>query len=342
VLRSHALLAGLFDYAGLFPPASQSLEDALASYARYSASRDGWMLGRFVVPAAQLDAVSAAAVRHLPTGDATASWRFSALGGSDPQTDAAQVSAFNGRHADAAHGAAIVDTFELKVTSVEDVRSARAWASRGFEVYCEVPLGVDTERLLDAIAHAGLHAKLRMGGTTVGSVPQADAVAEFLCGCVTRGVVSKATAGLHHALTGRHAPWHETEVGPDVRRGAEGGPVVPQGAQGGPVVPTRPIEVSGSMFGFLNLVLAAGIVEGAGRAAAQSAEVCATVAHLLTVSTAPTWLGHSVFEWRGDHGPVVEGPLEQFAVSGRALVRSIGTCSFEEPIADARRIGLLA
>lgn len=322
MLRSHALLAGLFDYAGLFPPASQSLEDALASYARYSASRDGWMLGRFVVPAAQLDAVSAAAVRHLPTGDATASWRFSALGGSDPQTDAAQVSAFNGRHADAAHGAAIVDTFELKVTSVEDVRSARAWASRGFEVYCEVPLGVDTERLLDAIAHAGLHAKLRMGGTTVGSVPQADAVAEFLCGCVTRGVVSKATAGLHHALTGRHAPWHETA--------------------GGPVVPTRPIEVSGSMFGFLNLVLAAGIVEGAGRAAAQSAEVCATVAHLLTVSTAPTWLGHSVFEWRGDHGPVVEGPLEQFAVSGRALVRSIGTCSFEEPIADARRIGLLA
>ena len=77
--RSHALLAGLFDYAGLFPPASQSLEDALASYARYRSSRDGWMLGRFVVLALQIDAVSAAAVRHLPTGEATVSWRFSAL-----------------------------------------------------------------------------------------------------------------------------------------------------------------------------------------------------------------------------------------------------------------------
>jgi hypothetical protein len=28
-------------------------------------------------------------------------------------------------------------------------------------------------------------------------------------------------------------------------------------------------------------------------------------------------------------------------VSGRALVRSVGTCSFEEPVEDARRIGLI-
>ncbi|BCS33165.1 hypothetical protein TBR22_A23920 [Luteitalea sp. TBR-22] len=307
--RSHALLAGLFDYAGLFPPAGQPLEEALASYARYRASRDGWMLGRFVVPASQLEAVSAAALRYLPTGDASVSWRFSALGGPDPQADVAHVSAFNGRHADALAGAAIVDTFEVKVTSVEDVRAARAWASRGFEVYCEVPLGGDTERLLDAVAHAGLHAKVRTGGTTIGSVPSADLVAEFLCGCVARGVVSKATAGLHHAVSGMHASWPGGEHGP--------------------------------MIGFLNLVLAAGIAEGAGRAAAQSPEVCATVSHLLGVSSAPSWLGHSVVEWRGDHGAVIEGPLDQFAVAGRALVRSIGTCSFEEPVTEARGIGLL-
>lgn len=310
--RSHALLAGLFDYAGLFPPASQALDEALASYARYRSSRDGWMLGRFVVPAARLDDVSQVATRYLPTGEGAVAWRFSALAGPDAQADAAQVSDFNGRHADAAAGAAIVDTFELAVATVEEVRAARAWASRGFEVYCEVPLGTTTERLLDAVAHAGLHAKVRTGGPTVERVPAADALAEFLCGCVARGVVSKAAAGLLHAVTGSHVAW----PGDGAARG--------------------------TMNGFLNLLLAAGIVEGAGRAAAHSIEVCATVAHLLGVTTTPTWHGHAGIEWAGDHGPVIEGPLDQFAVSGRALVRSIGTCSFEDPIADARRIGLLA
>jgi hypothetical protein len=47
------LLAGLIDYAGLFPPASLSMEQALANYARYRAGEHAWMLGRFVVPAAR-------------------------------------------------------------------------------------------------------------------------------------------------------------------------------------------------------------------------------------------------------------------------------------------------
>jgi hypothetical protein len=95
------------------------------------------------------------------------------------------------------------------------------------------------------------------------------------------------------------------------------------------------------MLGFVNVVLAAGIAEGAGRAAAQSAEVRATVAHLLSVTGAPTWVGHDQIEWCGPHGPVIEGPLDHFAIAGRALIRSIGTCSFEEPVGEARRIGLL-
>ena len=96
------------------------------------------------------------------------------------------------------------------------------------------------------------------------------------------------------------------------------------------------------MLGYLNVVLAAGIAEGAGRGAAQSAEVRATVAHLLSVTSAPSWMGHAQVDWSGPHGPIIEGPLDQFAMSGRALIRSIGTCEFEEPIADARRIGLIA
>jgi hypothetical protein len=44
----------LIDYAGLFPPASLSLEVALANYQRYLTGEHGWVLGRFVITAAEL------------------------------------------------------------------------------------------------------------------------------------------------------------------------------------------------------------------------------------------------------------------------------------------------
>jgi hypothetical protein len=46
-----ALLEGLIDYAGLFPPAALSMQDAVRNYARYRDEQYSWALGRFVVPA---------------------------------------------------------------------------------------------------------------------------------------------------------------------------------------------------------------------------------------------------------------------------------------------------
>ncbi len=309
--RSHALLAGLFDYAGLFPPASRPLPEAMAGYARYRSGRSGWMLGRFVVPAASLEACSALAPKHCPTGEGDVPWRITALVAPDADDDAARIDAFNRRHADAAQGAAVVDTVEARVAGSADVRAARCWAGRGYEAYCEVPLGAALDGLLDAVAHAGLHAKVRTGGVVEESVPGAAHLAAFLCGCAVRGVVAKATAGLHHAVTGEYPLTYAADA------------------------------PRATLFGFLNLVLGAGIAEGAGRAAAGSGEVRATIARLLEAQEVPSWVGHAAVEWRGPHGPIIEGPVEQFAVAGRALIRSVGTCSFEEPVADARRVGLV-
>src|SRR5688500_20325313 len=49
-----ALMAGLIDYAGLFPPAKLPLDASLANYVRYRRGPDRWMLGRFICPAARL------------------------------------------------------------------------------------------------------------------------------------------------------------------------------------------------------------------------------------------------------------------------------------------------
>lgn len=44
------LLEGLIDYAGLFPPAALTMQDAVRNYARYRDSEYAWALGKFVVP----------------------------------------------------------------------------------------------------------------------------------------------------------------------------------------------------------------------------------------------------------------------------------------------------
>jgi hypothetical protein len=46
------LLSGLIDYAGLFPPASLALIEAIRNYQSYRDGPHAWMLARFVIPAA--------------------------------------------------------------------------------------------------------------------------------------------------------------------------------------------------------------------------------------------------------------------------------------------------
>lgn len=49
-----ALLEGFIDYAGAFPPAKLSIEDAAANYDDYRNGEYSWMLHRFVVGAAEI------------------------------------------------------------------------------------------------------------------------------------------------------------------------------------------------------------------------------------------------------------------------------------------------
>lgn len=122
-----ALLDGLVDYAGLFPPAAISMRDATAAYACYVAGQDRAKLGRFVVPVARL-AELVTAVDALPLAQAPGSnapWRLSVLAGA---ADAATLTGF-----DAAHGGRLViDTVEAKADSVTDVEQLGAALGRRY------------------------------------------------------------------------------------------------------------------------------------------------------------------------------------------------------------------
>jgi hypothetical protein len=63
-----ALLSGIIDYAGLFPPAKLPLKQALLNYGHYFGSPDEWMLGSFVCPADQLSKLAVLAGDLAPSG----------------------------------------------------------------------------------------------------------------------------------------------------------------------------------------------------------------------------------------------------------------------------------
>jgi hypothetical protein len=160
-----ALLERLIDHAALFPPASMSMEDALAEDRAARASSYSWMLDRFVCPASRLGDLDGldAPVSVVLDGD---------LG-----TPA--------------------EAIELKLA--EPAKAADAVArlrALSPEVYCELPLS-EMPQGIEAVAAAGGRVKLRCGGE---AVPSAEQVAEVLVGCREAGVVMKATAGLHHPV----------------------------------------------------------------------------------------------------------------------------------------------
>ncbi|GMV25773.1 MAG: hypothetical protein AMXMBFR58_18040 [Phycisphaerae bacterium] len=74
------LLTDIVDYAGLFPPAALSMDRAAETYARARTSGEEWMLGRFVCPAARLDELSQSAAAMMPGTHATSGYRERVVG----------------------------------------------------------------------------------------------------------------------------------------------------------------------------------------------------------------------------------------------------------------------
>jgi hypothetical protein len=200
VNAARALLAGLVDFAGLFPPAELSMDEAVAEHARWRRSPEGWMLGRFVLPATRLRDFAGAAEAHLPEPGADEPWRLTALLGADVRGDSALVAAFNASSA----GRAVVDAVELKAGGAEDAAAALEALPAGLETLVEVPLGQELGSLLAILARHRARAKVRTGGVVPEAIPDPAVVARFIAACAAAGVPFKATAGLHHPVRAEH------------------------------------------------------------------------------------------------------------------------------------------
>jgi hypothetical protein len=163
----------------------------------------------------------------------------------------------------------------------------------------EIPIGRDPAPLASAVASAGGRLKVRTGGVTADAFPAAADLVRFLRAALEAGVPFKATAGLHHPLRAEYRLTYE------------------------------PGSACGTMFGFLNLFLAAAFV----RAGMDDVEL----ERLLEERDPRAFRfdGEGV-EWRGHR-------LEPGAVGSarEAGIISFGSCSFTEPIGDLQSLGLL-
>ena len=250
------LLAGAIDYAGLFPPASLPMREAVVNYAEYRAGDDAWALGRFVVPIARVAEFHEAA-RLLPSS-AAPPWRLAALAGRGGAAEWRLVS-------DREQPGAIVDALELRAGVPAEVADAATLAPPGVDIFYEIPIDRDPGELIGAIARRGGKAKVRTGGVTADAFPRAADLARFIVACARARVAFKATAGLHHPLRGAHRLSYDA------------------------------YSSSTEMFGFLNVLLAAALA-AAGATEADVAELLVErdPRRIRLGSSGVEWRGHVV------------------------------------------------
>lgn len=327
-----ALLNGVIDYAGLFPPAQLELDPAIRNFTRYRTEQYAGMLGRFVIPAAKLTALapyqSELFVENPPT-------RLSALGrGGDnaPQFlenldgDLSAIRTFNRGAAETA----IADAIETKLPG-DLVRTCDAGASAAFigqvcdrigggelkdgkhtldcPLFLECPLIGDWRAGVTSVS-AGIQQvnlrranlgdrtnvgmKLRTGGLEAAAFPTSEQIAFVIKTCRDYEVPLKFTAGLHHPIR---------RFDPGVRA---------------------------MMHGFINL-FTAGVL-----AHAVALELHDIQGIVDEQDAREFQFGDASVAWNE-----AEAMIDEIRIARRTRVISFGSCSFDEPLDDLRALGWL-
>jgi hypothetical protein len=180
-----ALLTRVIDYAGLFPPASLSLDESIRNHARYLNEPESWMLGRFICPAAKL-ADLIPYLNELFTEQTALP--LSVLGRAGPgesyKADFLDMAKFRDECGERAN----IDAYETKMESRLPGRSE--------DVFVEFPW----DKIEIGARMTGVGFKLRTGGTEANAFPPIQIVAHAIAECRDVSKHMKFTAGLHHPI----------------------------------------------------------------------------------------------------------------------------------------------
>jgi hypothetical protein len=194
------LLHEVIDYAGQFPPAALSLEDASAEFQAIMGSPDRFWTRRFIVKAPQLSELSGTlqetplAIVARPAAEGlraqltTIVDEIAALVEEDGHPESLEI-------AIPPHEAALKETLGVMKKRADDLA--------GTQVYLELGWGDDLADLMSEAASIWEDTgfKARTGGVTASEFPSPDRLAEFLHMATSLDLPYKLTAGLHDPLT---------------------------------------------------------------------------------------------------------------------------------------------
>ncbi|RMG69238.1 MAG: hypothetical protein D6715_00180 [Calditrichaeota bacterium] len=319
-----AFMDRLIDYAGLFPPARLSMEEALENYLKYRSGPDCWMLGRFVVRVDQLAELNRVLSKkgrlEKPIPLSLVGGRLDDLARMFEQTEA-DVQAVQ-HQLQVASGGLGVGSVEVYL-SPEVARALTpellqhllgSWAEvpgtadGSVVVFLETSPGrlesAELNQFVQVIRQTGQNDaqaekpmpgfKLRCGGEAPDAVPPAALVARVLLACRDQRVPFKATAGLHHPF--RHYNTREKR----------------------------------ELHGFVN-IFGAGILAVRHMLDLHQVEQIVADDNIVHFMFTPT-----AFGWKD-----LQVSVSEIRKARQYLYRSFGSCSFEEPLDDLRDLGLL-
>ncbi len=272
-----ALMSGLIDYAGLFPPAELDMPGAVERYDEYLRGPDAASLGRFIVPSSRLDEMEAVAGNLLSRAGA-GRWRIAVIAGENARAAVGRVLRFNAAHANNSNS--LADTLEVMADSSASITAIAAEIPQSLSSYFEIPLDENLAASVAAIKKAGARAKIRTGGVGARAFPSATEVLCFLEACNAAGVAFKATAGLHHAVRAAYPLTYEANA------------------------------ESATMFGYLNIFLGAAFLHS-GRPSATVMRI------LEESDASAFQLEDSFIAWRGERldAKAISDVRRNFAVS---------------------------
>jgi hypothetical protein len=297
-----ALLDRSIDYAGMFPPCALALEPALRNQASYVRSGEAWMLNGFVLPVGQFDA----ATHFFPEFDSQHPLRVAALG---PKTTSADN--FLGALADAIPAIRSFSKLKADLASVSHL-----------EMF--LPNDVDSASLKEASVITGdlpvfWEAPPETAEQTITLIAghnSDEGTAAFGYKLRTGGVAADAfptSAQIARALV--TAASHQL-------------PIKFTAGLHHPIRQFRD-EVNTKMHGFLN-VLGAAVLSAEHQWSGDQA-----VTMLDDEDSRSFSFTDDFFAWR--EWKIATDQLQH----ERKLVRSFGSCSFDEPRDDLRALGLL-
>lgn len=267
------------------------MREAVENYAEYLASPDSASLGKFILPVERIDQFEQSVGDLLSKGRGAAQWPISILVKADLQSAIAEIGAFNSRHGDPRGGGATVTVLEMPFTCLPELSHAEI---QNYSAYVEVAASDDVATRLQQLKNAGVNAKLRTGGVVETAFPSTYHVVRFLRTCCDIGIAFKATAGLHHPVRAEFPLTY------------------------------KPDSPRGTMFGFLNVFLAAAFMWN-GADDSISAKI------LDETDSSAFAFDDSAVSWRDQSLSV-----NRIAAARQSFAHSFGSCSFREPVDELK------